>query len=357
MEIVEYEKLNEGEWDNFCLASDDAWFWHTTEWIEYTLAYSENKSPKNHSFLVRDGKKNVGIFPLIMEEENGVKEFSFGGVPGFSPALSNDLSQKEKDAVLKFMFEKMDSLAKEHGVSRSRIRFTPLSPSQRKNKGENYLPKFGFLDASIHTQIIDLRLSIDELRKNIRHGHDSDIKRGLKELTTSVYDAKTLTPEIFANYTTLRTKTSQKQVRPSKTFELMYDWVKAGKAILVAAMQKDKYIGFSYVFIYKDGAYYGSACNEPDMEKLPIAHVIQWATLEYLKAEGVHFYEIGWQVYGSGFNDFSSDKEIAISRFKRGFGGEAVLLFMGEKYYDKDLFKKVYVERIERIAPKIGYEK
>ena len=57
MEIVPFEKIQKGDWNKFCKKSDDAWFWHLSEWIEYTLNYSPESQPENFSFaLVNNGQ-------------------------------------------------------------------------------------------------------------------------------------------------------------------------------------------------------------------------------------------------------------------------------------------------------------
>jgi len=29
------------EWDRFCKSNSGAWFWHSTDWLDYSLAHSE----------------------------------------------------------------------------------------------------------------------------------------------------------------------------------------------------------------------------------------------------------------------------------------------------------------------------
>ena len=94
MNIIPLTQKNHSIWNQFCVCSDDAWFWHTTRWIEYTLNYSPQLYGDNKSFMVSDGDRILGIFPLIVENNgvgnNIVREFSFGGSFGVTPALSNE---------------------------------------------------------------------------------------------------------------------------------------------------------------------------------------------------------------------------------------------------------------------------
>ena len=66
-----------------------------------------------------------------------------------------------------------------------------------------------------------------------------------------------------------------------------------------------------------------------------------------------HFYEIGWQEYSNTLAHFPSKKEVDIGRFKRGFGGFVVPLFIGEKFFDKDYFLKINKERIKKYVDEL----
>ena len=89
MDIIPLTLDRYEDWDAFSLSCDDAWFWHTTAWLDYTLAYRPDLTPTSKSFMVIDGGRVQAICPLIVEErlagEAGktVREFSFGG--GFGP--------------------------------------------------------------------------------------------------------------------------------------------------------------------------------------------------------------------------------------------------------------------------------
>lgn len=129
----------------------------------------------------------------------------------------------------------------------------------------------------------------------------------------------------------------------------MFDWIKMDKAVLIGAKLKEKnqFVGFAYFMKYKNGAYYGSACSDPDLGGLYIAHFILWEAIEWLKSKNIKFLEIGWQFYGSTFHCSASEKECAISKFKRGFGGEQIPQIVAEKYYDLGLFEMQYLSKIE----------
>jgi len=339
MEVVKLTKDKYKDWNQFCLDSDSAWWYNTTNWLEYNLAYKPENKPESKSFMIVNNGKILAICSLIKEGH----EFSFGEGYGPTPAYLNDLTQKQERKVMKQVFQHIDNLAKEDDIRRVRMRFPVLSESYDMN---NYLTLFGYLDTSIQTRCIDLSNSLEELRADIRHGHDSDIDKATKELRAEIYDDENITRNIFSEYKNLHHLASGRKTRPDNTFDMLYDNIKNGNGFLVGALKGDEYVSFAYFTVYKGNVNYGSSCNKPDIN-LPLAHFVQWEAMIYMH-QFCDIYEIGWQQYGYTLSDFPTPKEINIGKFKRGFGGFTLPLFRGEKFYDKDYFLKVYEERVNK---------
>ncbi len=358
-EIVKLTQDKYKEWNDFCLKSNDAWFWHTTDWIEYILNYSPGLETKDLSFLVYKRDKLQAAVLLTLEshkiDEKKIPEFSFGGWPIPTPVLSDDLTRIEKDRIERdlvheFIFNEIDRVARCHNVARVSMRQTPLSYDFLKPKIPfNYLMKFGYNDISSNTQIIDLNKTEDELWNDLRRNHRRNIKKG-SNFNIAVYTAENITWEIFNAFKEMHHKAAGRKTRPDKTFESMYEWIKENLAFLVAAEYEGKYIGFEYYNLYKNNVYGSSAANDPDYGHLPVRHTIEWKALLWMKQNNVKFYEIGQQQYGAQPHDFPDKKQIDISHFKKGFGGFTIPWFMAEKYYDKDYFLKINQERINKFV-------
>ena len=282
MEIIKLTEDRYKEWDNFCLASDDAWFWHTTVWLEYNLNYKIYSKPESKSFFVVLDSKIIAVCPLILENYDRGKEFSLGGIPGMTPAFLNSLNKNIKKKVIKIIFKEIDRLAQENNVRRASLKFPVLDKSfiEAERPPSNYLMQFDYLDTSINTQIIDLRRDVDELRREVRHGHNYDIGRSLNILKSEIFDSKKINKEIFDQYTELHHKAAGRVTRPGKTFSIMYNLIKQDNAFLIGAKKDNLFIGFSYFFLYKNNVYYGSSCNDPQAGNIPIAHFVQWNAIE-----------------------------------------------------------------------------
>ncbi|MFA4833312.1 MAG: hypothetical protein WC619_00515 [Patescibacteria group bacterium] len=355
LKLINLEPRLYRSWDKFCEESDDAWFWHTSDWLEYNLNYQPKMRPEVKSFLVVDNKRVVAVCPLILVEIDGVKEFSLSGVHGPMPAFSNDLPKKAKNKIMKLIFSQIDNLAGQSGVKRVKFNFSVLSKSfiETAELKFNFSEKFGYLNNNLNALVIDLKRPLDQLWKEVSHGHQADISRSAKILKANIFNRDNINDEIFNEYVKLHQKAAGRQTRPLATFDMMKKWIGQDKAFLVGAKKNNKFIGFSYFFLYKNNVFYGSSCNDPEFQQLPISHFIQWSAIKLMNEKKYKFYEIGWQIYNEGMSDYSSKKRINISKFEKGLGGEVKPLFMSEKYYDKSFFLKVYNSRINQFAQTI----
>jgi len=350
------------EWDDFCAQSRDAWFWHTSGWIDFIISREpEALESRNLSFFVYHNIEIKAVVPLAIEthnqeDGNKAREFSFERWAIPSPVFGNDLhntikDREARDVVQDFVFGEIDRLARENKVKRASFNMSSLAPLLiDKKNGFNYLMKFGYNDISLNAQIIDLRKPIEELEANLRRNHRRNIKKA-SDFKFRIYTEKDITREIFNAYKEMHHKAAGRKTRSNKTFELMYDWLRKGLAFLSVVELNNNKIGFEYYNVYKNNVYGNSAANDPEFEeRFPIRHFLEWKSIQWMKSQGFSFYEIGLQQYGTLFHDFPDKKQLDISHFKKGFGGFTVPWFAGEKYYDKDYFLKINKQRADKYA-------
>lgn len=354
MDIETLTDAKRNEWNSFCDQSDDAWFWHTTEWFDFVLNLNPLLESKQLSFFVRDNKGILAIVPLIMEKKKTRskerKEFSFGGGPIPSLCLKQELNTREREKVRTFVFKEIDSLALQHNVDRASFKIDPLASSLKNSiyPEDNYLTQYGYIDTSIASRIIDLTIPVDALWDDLRRNH----KRGIQKTDTfeiTVYDKNNIHQAVFDDYKELHRLAAGRITRPEFTFNKMYQWILDGTAILVASKDgmHNKNIGFEYYGMYKNSVYGFSAANDKAYSQLPVRNRIEWEAMLWLKRHGYHLYEIGQQYYLSQLHHKPDQKLMNISHYKRGFGGFNVQMFLGEKYYSRDYFQEVMEDRIE----------
>ena len=343
-------------WDRFCLESSEAWFWHTSHWLEYTLHYRPDLQPRSLSFSVQQNGQVLGICPLIVEcypgAESSAMEFSYGSDCGPAPVFADGLHEKTRKIANRTLFAHLDKLAAENAVQRASFRWSPPASSfwNSATPPVNPLLRLGFSDISLATRVLDLGPHEEALLRDMRKGHRADINRAGKLLQAEVLDQHTVTLDKFEEYRHLHAKAAGRVTRPLETFQLMHDWIRQGLAILCRATLENRLVGAALISVFKDGAYYSSSCEDPEYNHLPIGHILQWEAIRWLKLHGVRRYEMGLQVFGSQAHMTVSEKETKIAFFKRGFGGKTVPFWRGEKFYSRDYCLRVLNERIRAYA-------
>ena len=161
-----------------------------------------------------------------------------------------------------------------------------------------------------------------------------------------MWDRATLPPGKFAEYQALHAKDAGRVTRTQRTFDLMEAWVQDGMAALVEADEGGRAVAFALLMIYKNGAYYGSGCKDPDLGPVAASHLVQWTAITWLKAHGIAWYDVGLQQFGPQWFDLPSDKNVSISAFKRGFGGDTMPLVTAECFYSSDLLEETFARRV-----------
>jgi hypothetical protein len=347
MEFCPLDLASEPLWDEFCNNTPGAWFWHTTDFLKYQHAYRPEVATLPLHFTARRNGKVVGICPLAKETikrgEITYPVFSLGEdlIPG--PIVESSLPLSDRDRILKTMLREVDRLASIHGAAKVGFRADGLAPRflEPVNVPIHDLLDFGFMDVSIRTQVIDLRLPLDQLWSDVRKRYHSLIHKGERQFVFRVLNQNDITEKGFGAYQALHRKAAGRLTRPLETFQRMLNWIQKGDAFL-AQLEKDGAVASSVlVIVYKGKAYYASGCNDPELENLyPMGHLLQWKIIVELKKLGVSHYELGWQPGVSTFGMSSTPKELSIASFKRAFGGFTLPLYRSLKYYNTEFFKK-----------------
>lgn len=342
-------------WDNFCLKNDLAWFWHTSFRLQHALNCSNSTKSENHSFFVEDAGEIMAIVPLtvdIVEKEiiqrlEQIIEMNYGGMMVPAPVVNQNLKEERKTKLLKMIFSEIDKIAHANNVQRLVMRI-PLSLSYcKKYPYYNFLMKYGFQDISLNTSVVDLEPDEDKILNAMSENHKRAILKGKKFLQIKMFDQANIKEEILESFKAFYIRIANNTAFPEERFRLLFYYLKHNMAVMAQALYKGDVIGYVVAIFYKNDAYYLMGANENNFVHCPIAHIIHWEIMKYLKRKGISHYEIGLQQFGSSISEQPSAKHISISRFKRGFGGVILPHFIGEKFYSKTHYKEVWEHRIK----------
>ena len=353
MEISIIDKDNNqfnGLWDLFLQDFEFASPFYSQLWCEYQISYSEDALKKDLSIILVDKNNNFEpllICPLYLEEYDGIKQLSYRGEylkVLRTPLISRKISYKQRKKVESYFFTILDNYSKRFEFRKICFLIDPLCQIF-ETKRYNYLTKYDYYDCSMQTRIIDLSKSVEDLWSSItRHSYRSLINKQSRLYDVIVLDEnsdKKYLKEIHDTYVEFHHKTAGRITRPIKTFDLQLEMIKNGIGFMIALFYNKKTIGINYYINSQHSGYYASSADDPDIElEVPTGHLIQWEAINYMKKIGIKYFELDNQYFGNQIFEHPSQKEISISKFKAGFGGENMPLFRGIKYYDKELFKE-----------------
>lgn len=342
-------------WDKFCLENDLAWFWHTSFRLRHALNCSLSWRSENHSFYLEDGNEIIAIIPLTVDfcnsegksESSKIIEMNYGGMTVPCPVVKQGFKKERKEKLLKAIFQEIDKIAYDNNVQRLAMRI-PLTLSYcRKYNYYNFLMKYGFQDISLNTSIVSLTQSEEEIWDDMTENHKRATLKGKKFLQVRLYDKDSITEENFGSFRYFYKKIAGKKNIIEERFSLLFHYLKHGMAVLAEAKYKSDVVGYVAAILYKHDAYYLMGANESNFMQCPIAHLMHWEIIKYLKSRNISHYEIGIQQFSHSIYDQPSPKDVSISRFKRGFGGLTLPYFIGEKFYSKEYCRKLWSNRLE----------
>ena len=109
-----------GVWDQRCLESPEAWFWHTSGFHEYHLKFKPEFKPAQHSFLVMENKEAAAGCMLFAEETAGptgaITQLSFSGQPVWAPFVSPRVGPVRRREITAAIFEHIETVGRHVGA-------------------------------------------------------------------------------------------------------------------------------------------------------------------------------------------------------------------------------------------------
>lgn len=349
IELVDFTPALASQWDAVAAAAPHAWFWHTSAWMEWVTERMGETLVANRSFLVVDHGRPIAICPVLVEATPEGRRFAYAGVPLPCRAVLADVPPSVEARVLARYAAQLAELAAKDGVDSATIKVPSLAPGyiDGGRPFANPFLRLGFFDVPYLTQVIDLRPPLATLWSAVRKGHRADINVARRRCRSVVWDRTTVTSGKFRQYQELHAKDVGHVARSQRTFDLMEGWVQTGDAALVEVECDGTPAAFALLLLYKGGAFYGSGCKDPDRAELPSGHLAQWASIEWLKANGYVHYDLGPQQFGPQWFAPATAKDVAIAAFKRGFGGVTVPLVTAERFYSRAVLKATLLRRLD----------
>ena len=299
--------------------------------ILYSAEYENTACFTDLSFGIKFKEELLAVFTLFLKRDIDGKEFLDGcGRPALFTIKSN-LGDKEIKTIKSFVRDRLNEIFAEY--SNVGIRYYE---TMDENGGIS-IPSLFLLEngAAIKHELsseIDLKHPIVKLSSDIRKSYKSLINWGSKNLQLRVLDATTIQKDDMDKFRELHIQVAGKETRSRKTWDLMYDMIIANEAFMIDGFWEGQYVTASFFIYNKNYCYYGVSASVRELFDKPLLHAPMWKAMEYSKNKGILYFETGLQVF-SGFGGVSK-KEVDISTFKRGFGGDVKIKAIVENNYN-----------------------
>ena len=296
---------------------------YSNSFIEYQSAYFEELGWTDSSielFNIVDNKP-IGLWPICYRLENSKIIIGTSGGSLIGPMILDNFdyltTKNHYKNCLSSIFELIDNgIIQVYGF----INYSYLNQSLSNWQILLEYSKGLKIKNLQYESIINLELSLVELKSRIRKSYKGLINKGLKQW--NIVDVVENQDIVFSQFRNLHFQVALRKTRNDKSWEIQLNNLKSGFAKLLAAYDTDnKLVGAAYFDITKDEANYSVGVYDRKLFDLPIGHAIQWRAIEIFKRIGIVKYKVG-SIYKISDMPKPSEKEISISKFKIGFGGE-----------------------------------
>ena len=325
MEFVSRQELGAETWNAFVDSSDEAWFWHRSEYVEALTTWPGRS---DESFAVVDrgsGYRIIAVLPLHGVEVRRARVVrwrvldSQGGI-----ATANGVGAQHRSRVVQAVREHLLDVARERQAVEVTLALPPMAPAYRGDRCPrvNPLLVFGGENTLTQTWVVDLRKPLDTIRSRYSSGAREELRRIAGE-PVEIREASGETD--LATYYNLHCKTYRRtgvSPHPRAYFEHIFGKIASHRLarILFCTRGDDVVAAQSSVF-YKDAGIYWTSASAQTAKSGETRALID-EQIRYARERGVEWFEAG-----EAFPNATSGKLKGLSDFKRSFGGELFPLY------------------------------
>jgi hypothetical protein len=289
--------------------------------IAYYKAASLGVGFEDCSFAVEEGGKPVlGVLAAINVTASGLREFcAYGIMPLFYIEDLRFGADKLSGAYNLFKSE-LDDILQNRAVDR--VFYQDFLSAGKISFVGKYLLNHGASATPFFTQIIDLSDSELKLGQQVRKSYKSLINWGQKNLSLRILNYKTIVPQDMENFRQLHMHAAGRETRPRRTWDLQYEMVVRNEAFAILGELEGELVTAALFPYSSRYCYYGVSASKRELFSKPLSHAVIWRAILHAKKEGCRYFELGMQCYPRQGDSFCSKKELNISIFKHGFGGQ-----------------------------------
>lgn len=288
--------------------------------IRYYEALAQESQFEDYSFVVEEQSLPLlGVRMAVNKSSEGFQELSGFGLP-LLYTENEDMNAAQPRGAHRVLKAELDRVVHTHAVD-SIIYQDFLNDGSLSFLGKHLLDNEARA-VPFFTQIIDLLAPESELYRQIRKSYKSLINWGNKNLFLRVIDGETIAGEDIERFRQLHFHAAGRETRPRYTWDVQYEMVRHREAFVILGELGGELVTaalFPYSARY---CFYGVSASKRELFSKPLSHVVVWSAMLYAKERGCVFFELPQQCYPKQGDPLPSEKELSISTFKHGFGGE-----------------------------------
>lgn len=332
-------ECNKEQWDKFVNENDEAWFWHTSLFLE-SWPYGENfsfsiKNNKNEIVLEQvlffHGKINNQhkyIWHRVISFYNKKNKNTFTSVGGF--ARRDGLSAKEQRKLSEFYIEYMDNLIDEYNITGFNYSIQATLPKTywpERNPVINPVIFFGYKNVMSQAYVIDLKQNNDDIFRAYSQTTRNLINKCSKDVNINIVEAQPTLEDMELYYnlhveTYLRTGVNP---HPKSYFQHIFFNILPKKICRILFLYNGKTLVAAHnTLLFKDAAIYWTGASITDKGEGE-SRLLMHKQIMYAKMHGCKYYEVG-----EAFPNERYGKLKGLNDFKKSFGGFLHPLFAGE---------------------------
>ncbi|MGB0383335.1 MAG: hypothetical protein ACPGWR_00805 [Ardenticatenaceae bacterium] len=291
-------------------------------WIKYLKEYAREQRFEDLSFVIEEnGRPIIGFLISISVHLDGRYYLSAFGRP-ILYLESKRISYFQRRSAFKVAKRELDGMLIQKKITK--IIYQDFAPEI--SFFSKYLLGIEAIATPYFTQVIDIYWKESDLSRQIRKSYKSLINWGRKNLSLRILGPKTIKPQDMENFRQLHIQAAGRETRSAKTWDLQYDMVCNKEAFVILGYLEQVLVTAAFFTYNPNYCYYGVSASNRELFDKPLSHSVIWTAILHAKSLGCRYFEMGEQLYpNQGHDSIPTQKELGISTFKRGFGGQTVV--------------------------------
>ena len=289
--------------------------------LEYyrQLTHDKGELTEDRSYIVLRENIPVAAFIGVLVGSEKKDLLAYG-----VPCISVEDDSMFTGAVVKEFLREFDSITED---IRGRLCYWDFMPDGQISTLSRHMLSRGALSETIFHRVIAIREDEIMLKRNIRRRYGSLINWGIRELSPQIVTHEDLSWEQMDLFRQLHIREAGRETRTESSWRRQYEWVKQGSAFLVLGHWQGELVSAGMFEYNRTNCIYGLSASRRDLFKRPLFHALMWSAVLHAKWLGCHWFQVGQQVFPRfPVSCPPSPKELGISEFKAGFGGQTRIM-------------------------------